>query len=158
MFQALCEFDMGDQRASETVREANEIARETPKYILPFGLGLAAMMTHDADERRALLAEGEQLLADGAVSHNLLFFNRCAIDACIAARDWDGVDRYAAAFERSLAEEPLPMSDFLVARARAISAAGRGLKDDEQLGRLVERATQVGWLTVVPALNGARDA
>jgi hypothetical protein len=47
------------------------------------------------------------------------------------------------------------MSDFLVARARAISAAGRGLKADEELKRLKEQATQVGWLAVVPALNFA---
>lgn len=155
MLQAQAEFEGGDPRAGQTAREANEIARETPKYMLPFGLGLAAMITRDADERRALLAEGEQLLADGAISHNVIFFNRCAIEACLAAKDWDSVDRFAAAFEHSMAREPLPMSDFLVARARAISAAGRGLKADEELRRLKERATQVGWLAVVPALNSA---
>jgi tetratricopeptide (TPR) repeat protein len=116
------------------------------KYLLPLGLGLAAMMTADPDERRGFLAEGEQLLAEGAVSDNVVFFNRCAIEACLAAKDWDSVARYASAFERSMAQEPVPVSDFLVARARAISAVGRGLNADEELRRLKERATQVGWL------------
>jgi hypothetical protein len=111
------------------------------------------MITTDPDERRGLLAEGEQLLADGAVSHNFVFFNWCAIEACLGAEDWDNVDRHAQAFERSMAQEPVPMSDFLVARARAISAAGRGRKADEELRRLKEQATQAGWLAVVPALD-----
>jgi len=48
------------------------------------------------------------------------------------------------------------MSDFLVARARAISAAGRGSKEDSELKRLLEQATRVGWLAVVPALESTR--
>ena len=51
------------------------------------------------------------------MSHNFVWFNRYAIEACLAAKDWAGIERYAAALEHSMAEEPVPMTDFLVARA-----------------------------------------
>ena len=104
---------------------------------MPFGLALAAMIARNAEERAAALAEGERVLGEGAVSHNFIFFNRYAIEACLAAKDWAGVQRYATALEQGLAEEPLPMSNFLVARARAIAAAGRGQKDETELRRLL---------------------
>ncbi len=90
MIHAHYEFLTGDPGAAETLRRANEIARETPSYILPLGLGLAAMIAPDRKTRLAALSEGEALLAAGAISHNYLFFNRYAIDACLAAEDWDG--------------------------------------------------------------------
>jgi hypothetical protein len=153
MNKAQSEFEAGDAQASLTIREANEIARDTPTYLLPYGLGLAARIARNAEERAAALAEGEQVLATGAVSHNFIFFNRCAIEACLAAKDWMGVERYATALERSMREEPLPMTDFLVARGRAISAAGRGQKDATELRRLLAEANGIGWLAVVPALE-----
>src|SRR5689334_14388684 len=140
MLKAQSEFVAGEAQAAQTINEANEIARETPNYVLPLGLALAAMITRDPRERAAALAEGEAVLAADAVSHNFIFFNRYAIDACIAAEDWAGTERYAAAFDRSLAEEPLPMKDFLVARARAIAVAGHGHKDEAELRRLLTEA------------------
>ncbi|HTO66445.1 MAG TPA: adenylate/guanylate cyclase domain-containing protein [Bradyrhizobium sp.] len=155
ILQAQSEFQVGDPQASKTIREANEIARETPSFMLPFGLALAAMIACNAKERAAALAEGERVLGEGAVSHNFIFFNRYAIEACLAANDWTGVDRYAAGLERSMAEEPFPMTDFLVARGRAIAAAGRGQKDATELRRLLAEANRIGWLAVVPALETA---
>ena len=155
IIQAQIEVVAGDPRASQTIREANEIARETPTFVLPYGLGLAAVIAHNAEERAATLAEGERVLAAGAVSHNFIFFNRYAIEACLAAKDWEGVDRYAAALEHIMAKEPLPMTDFFVARARAIAAAGRGHKDETELKRLLAEANCIGWQTVVPSLEAA---
>ena len=98
------------------------------------------------------------MLSAGAVSHNYLFFNRHGIDACIKARDWDGVERYAAALERSMAQEPYPMSEFLVARARALAAAGRGRRDKAELKRLLGIAAAANWQAVRPALEAALEA
>jgi hypothetical protein len=155
MLQAQSEFVAGDPQASRTIREANEIARETPTYVLPLGLGLAAVIAGSREERTAALTEGEAVLAAGAVSHNHIFFNRYAIDACLAAEDWAGAERYAAALEKSMAQEPFPMSNFFVARARAVAAAARGRKDEKELRRLIDEANRVGWRAVLPALEAA---
>jgi hypothetical protein len=155
MLQTQIELRSGSAQASTTIREANDMAREVPSFALPYGLGLAAVAAYDARERAAALAEGEQALASGAVSHNFVFFNRYAIEACLAAQDWACVERYAIALERSMAREPLPMTDFLVARARAIVAAARGRRDETVLRRLLEEANRVGWRAVVPSLETA---
>ena len=47
------------------------------------------------------------------------------------------------------------MTDFFVARARAIAAAGRGHKDETELKRLLAEANCIGWQTVVPSLEAA---
>jgi tetratricopeptide (TPR) repeat protein len=93
MLQAQREATAGDPQASVTIREANDLARETPAFVLPWGLGLAATMARSDEERAAALAEGEEVLAAGALSHNYLWFNRYAIEACLAAKDWAGIER-----------------------------------------------------------------
>jgi hypothetical protein len=155
MFQALLELADDRGRARETIDRAITIAREQPAYMLPFGLAIGAMAARNPEERLAALAEGERVMAAGALSHNVLFFNRTAIDACVAAGDWAGVERYAEALERGMAHEPLPMTDFLVARARALAAAGRGRSDKQVLAGLIERARAVNWQVVLPALEAA---
>ncbi len=155
LLQALSYHDTGDPRALECVREGNKIAHEQPSYMLPFGLALEAAIVADVKERAALLAEGEAVLAVGAVSHNIIFFNRHAMEACLAAGEWDNVERYALALERGMAREPLPLTNFLIARARALAAAGRGSKDEKELQRLVDVAKRVGWRLVLPALEAA---
>jgi tetratricopeptide (TPR) repeat protein len=62
MLQAQREAAAGNPQASATIREANEMARETPAFVLPWGLGLAAIMARSDEERAAALAEGEEVL------------------------------------------------------------------------------------------------
>ena len=155
MFKALVEHGMGEPGAIAAIHAANDIAREQPAYMLPWGLGVQALITSDAGERAAALAEGEAILAAGAVSHNFVFFNRYAMEASLAANDWAGAERYAARLEAALESEPLPMTDFLVARGRALAAAGRGRKDARELERLIAAAREVQWRAVIPALGAA---
>jgi len=155
MIKAICEHLLGDPRAAETILAAEKISREQPAYMLPFALSSQAIMADDPKIRVAKLEEGEAVLTAGAVSHNDIFFNRSAIEACLAAEDWAGVERYAAALERSMADEPLPMTDFLVARARALAAAARGETNGPELRRLLAQASEVGWRAVIPALEAA---
>jgi len=95
------------------------------------------------------------LIAGGAATHNIPLFGRAAIEACLNAKDWSGAERQADALLRGLAAEPLPMTDFLVARARALVAAGRGQANPGELCRLLAEARAVGWKAVLPALEAA---
>ena len=60
MVQAQKEAAAGDPRASATMREASEITRETPAFVLPWLLGLAAIMARSDEERAAALAEARR--------------------------------------------------------------------------------------------------
>ena len=113
------------------------------------------MIAPSAKIRAQALGEGERVLGEGTVSHNVIFFNRYAIEACLVAKDWAGVERYAEALARGMAKEPLPMTDFLVARARAIVATSRRQKDEAELRRLLAVANGIGWQVVVPLLKAA---
>ena len=155
MFRALLEHAVGDSRAHETLREGLTIAREHPFYLLPFGLGVLAMMTEDAAERAAALSEGEALLAAGAVTHNIPYFGRYAIEACLIAGDWSGTEHHAATVASGMSAEPRPMTDFLVARGRALAAAGRGEGNAEELSRLLAAARASGWRAMLPRLEAA---
>jgi hypothetical protein len=151
-FRALLEQATGDARARDTLGEGNAIAREHPFYMLPLGLALLATMTADAQRRTAALAEGERLIAAGAVSHNIPLFNRYAIEACLAAEDWPGAERYAAALLAGMAAEPRPMTDFILRRARA--AVGRA-RDAAEISSLLAEVRRTGWHAMVPALEAA---
>ena len=158
ILQAISEYFLGRDSATETIREAVEVSREWPAFILPYGLAATAMITRDPAERAAALAEGEATIAAGAVSHNVIFFNRMAIEACLAVRDWAGVERYADALANGMAEEPTPVTEFTVARAHALAAAGRGQKNEAELKRLIAEARAVNWRLVLPALEDALAA
>jgi tetratricopeptide (TPR) repeat protein len=90
--------------------------------------GEIAAVTDTADAREAVLAEGEALLAAGAVSHNHLWFRRRAMDATLRAGDWGAVERHATALDEYTCSERLPWADFFVARGRALAAQGRSLR------------------------------
>ena len=77
----------GGARLPAWLREALAISRETGMaFIGPALLGWLALITDDADERRAALAEAEALLAAGSVSHNYIFFYHAAIEAALVRR------------------------------------------------------------------------
>lgn len=88
--------------------------------------GTLARIETDPAARRAALAKGEELLAGGHLSLNYCVFYDAAIQVSLDCGEWDEADRYCALMEAYAAPEPFPWADFIVARGRALSRAGRG--------------------------------
>ena len=150
-----------DQRA-EAVRNAEEavaISRDTGfKFRGATALGVLAGVTDDPAIRRQALKEGERVLREGSVSHNYFWFYRDAMEICLKLGDWDGAERYAEALADYTRPEPLPWSDFHIARARALSAHGRGKRDEatmDELQLLCDQAKRAGLRLAVPDLESA---
>lgn len=129
-------------------------------YMGPWILSLWALVTDDAARRARLLAEGEALLDTGSVGHNHLHFYQNAMEAALNARDWPEVERYAAALAAYTAAEPLPWSEFFIARARALTRHGRGDRVPDlvaTLRALLAQAESTGLLAAASALRAALD-
>ena len=153
-------YGAGEQvEAERTLDEAYESALEhSAGFTGAMILGQLALVTRDPGRRRWALEAGEALLQEDCVSHNHLHFYRCAMEAGLEDRDWDGVLRYADGLAAYTAGEPLPWSDFYIARGRALAAAGRNPAERagaEDLGRLRARALDAGLLSAVPAIDQA---
>ncbi len=126
-----------------------------------YQLALGNWLTDDPDQRRAALKEGESILRQGAVGHSHPWFYSDAMEACLRAGDWEGVDRYATALETYTGPEPLPWFDFCMAWARALAAFGRGRRGKatiQELQRLRDEAAGASLLTALPALDEALAA
>ena len=85
-----------------------------------------ALVDRSETERRAALAEGEAILATGPLFHVTVWFYRDAIEASLAARDWDEAERYAGLLASCQASDPMPWATLLAERGRLLAAAGRG--------------------------------
>ena len=147
------------QLAIEEIERNLEMMRETSAGLQgPRMLGYFAMLIDDPIARRNALCEAETMLRDGAVGHNHLAFYRYAIDACLRSTDWDGAEKYAAALEDFTASEPLPSSNLIIARGRALANHGRGKRDQatlQELTRLRDEVERIGLKSVLPALTEA---
>jgi class 3 adenylate cyclase/tetratricopeptide (TPR) repeat protein len=125
--------------ARELVERALNICRDMGmSYIGPTVLGLHALVADDAEARAHSLKAAETILRKGCVSHNYFWFYRDAIEASLSTCDWDSLKRYADALEDYTRSQPLPWSDFFVARARALFAYGTQQRDDALIGKLRE--------------------
>lgn len=127
-------------------------------YMGPWILSLWALVTDDAARRARLLAEGEALLDAGSVSHNYLHFYQNAMEAALNDREWEEAERYAAALAAYTVSEPLPWSEFFIARTQALTRYGRGERTAElkvELRVLHAQAERVGLSVAVPALREA---
>jgi hypothetical protein len=117
-----------------------------------------ARVTEDPQQRSEVLSLGEALLAKGAVGHNFLEFYEDAMEASLENEEWKQALRYAALLEDYVGSEPLPLTDLLLARTRALVAFGQGKRDESlfrELRRLVEEAREHELMLVVPALEAA---
>lgn len=149
---------LGGERAQalEIGRAAMAISRETAiGFIGPAILGLIAWATTSSAEREAALAEAEDLLARGSISHNHLLFRRYAIEAALDGADWDGAERHADALRAYTSAEPLPWAELVTARGRALAAHGRDPSTMAELVRVRDEATRHGCAYLLPALDAA---
>ena len=148
--------------ALSTVRQALKMSTAAGMaFVGPSILGGLARITNDPQERQAALAEAEQLLASGSLSHNYLWFYQFAIDTALDGRDWDNAMRYAQALADYTRAEPLPLIDIIIDRARALAALGRDGCDPQivqNLASIRERAEKIGWRALVPGLDAALAA
>ncbi len=118
-------------------------------------LGGRALMARDREALAAVAEEAERVLAAGTPAHSHFWYRREAIEASLAFRDFDAVRHHAAALAVFTRIEPVPAIDFVVARALALAAAGCGSPDRTALAVLRERAVELHWPGMIPALDGA---
>ncbi|MGH6631652.1 MAG: hypothetical protein ACREB3_18140, partial [Burkholderiales bacterium] len=131
--------------AVELLREAFAMSREMITYFGPPILGSLAELTRDAEERHRCLDEAERILQLGCPTHNHIFFYRSAIALSLRLGDWNDAERYAHLLQGKFSEEPVPVVTFIVERARALAAAGRGARDAGLLARLENIAQQARY-------------
>ncbi len=135
--------------ARERVGRALVLARETGmRFCGPLLLGFTARLCDDAHDRERCRAEAEALLAQGCVGHNAIGYYRYGIEDALARGEWARGLEHAAALEAYTQAEPLPYSEFLIARARVLIGLvshpdDRALR--EELARLRAEAERVEW-------------
>jgi DNA-binding SARP family transcriptional activator len=140
--------------AVDELQHALAIARASGMaYFGPVILGMLARAVDDMSLRERSLAEGEALLADNALAHNHLLFRRDAIDACLESGDAAGALHHAAELQTRTRTEPLPWSEFLVARAKAL-AAGAAMSR-EACEQALQRGQELGLRVAVVELQAA---
>jgi len=150
-------WDEGSRdEAREVARAAWKLCQEfSPRFAGPSALGTIARITESAEERRDALAAAERLLEQGCVGHSELQFYVSAIDGALEQREWSEAERYANALEDYARAEPVPWTDFFIARGRALAAAGRGVVDRAALEAVRRKALALGYVAAVPAIDAA---
>jgi class 3 adenylate cyclase/tetratricopeptide (TPR) repeat protein len=148
--------------AREHLAESLELARQTGMGFLGAAIfGALAYAAEGAAERRRALEEGEALLREPCVGHCHLWFYWNAIDATLAAGEWDMAVRYAGALEGYVRGEPLPWASLLASRARALAAFGlQGPTEAtlSELRQLRDQALHAGLGSLLPAIDAAVSA
>jgi tetratricopeptide (TPR) repeat protein len=135
--------------AHERNEEAFVLAHETGvRFGGPFIYALKARMQDDPGERERARAEAEALLAGGAVGHSPIGYHRIGIDDTLARGEWERMRAHAAALEAYTRDEPLPYTDFLIARGRVLATLGENPGDaaaQASLARLKAAALGLRW-------------
>ena len=123
-------------QALQLTKDALHLGRETGmSYCGPVLLSMVARLSPNGPERASALAEGEQLLAAGCVSHSYFDFYGNAIEAGLQERDWPSVRKYADGLEAYTSGEPLPWTDMLIKRARLLADVGeKGMSKPTRTG------------------------
>jgi tetratricopeptide (TPR) repeat protein len=153
----------GNRReTAKLCRTAMKISHETGTgYCGPLILATMARATDNADERAEALSEGERMLDEGSISHNYYEFYIEGMEGALERQDWKLVERYAEAMKAFTSIEPLPRTDFFIARGRALAAFGRGNRKDaamQELRHLHTEAERIGLKIALPALDEALEA
>ena len=146
-------------RQEQLLREALAICRATGMaFVGPIALAMLSMVTDDDQERKRALAEGESVLEQGCPWHSMAGFIGAAMEGALWRGEWDEAERLAGRLEASTRIEPLPPIDFLVGRARALAAHGRGRRDPalaQELAALERRAEELKIAIALPTIRAA---
>jgi tetratricopeptide (TPR) repeat protein len=146
-------------QALQLTKQALRLGRETGmSYCGPVLLSIVARLTPSGPERSSALAEGEQLLAAGCVSHSYFDFYGNAIEAGLQDRDWPSVRKYADGLEAYTSGEPLPWTDMLIKRARLLAQVGESSGNQttlEQLEALRTECRRMNALGPLAAIEAA---
>jgi tetratricopeptide (TPR) repeat protein len=146
-------------QALQLVRDALVLGRETGmSYCGPMLLSMVARLTPNGPERASALAEGDELLAAGCVSHSYFEFYGNAIEVGLQERDWRSVLHYAGRLEAYTSAEPLPWTDMLIKRARLLADVGaNGMSKDSRakLEALRTECQRMGGNTALVAVDKA---
>ncbi len=157
MLLARVDWQRGDhEEARAKLDSAWAISEQTSHGFIGAAVqGAKALAAANDDERRRALAKGEALLREYSIAHCHIWFNRDAIQASLESGAWSEAERYASALEDYIRREPLPWTDFLVAAARALAAAGRGRPDRAALQACRDQAIALKDAVFLPALEAA---
>ncbi len=140
--------------ARECLAAGFALARETGMgFAGPMLLGLLARMSEDPMERAAFQAEASALLAQGSFGHAHFAYYNLAIEDAIARREWPQANTYIAALSAYTRREPLPYTDFLIARGRTLVALAAKPQDtqlQETLASLRAQADRLRWALAWP--------
>lgn len=132
----------GDATAArENLDTAFEVVQSSEQGMAFIGAqlhGAQAMLAQDPAARARALAAGDELLKRSLLSHNYFTFYDFAIQASLAAKEWDTAVRYCTALESHTASERFPWAEFIVARGRALTRHGQGDRDAALMAQLQE--------------------
>jgi len=128
VLRALMALRIGDR---ENARAYNETAlaichEHGMGFVGATAYGVLARLATTPVARAQALAQGEAQLANGCVSHNHVDLREHGIEVSLEAGEWQAAEDVCARLEHYTAAEPLPWSNFLVARGRALARFGRG--------------------------------
>ncbi len=141
-------------QALEHLEQAISMGRETGIHFHgPRLFALRARLSGDQDECMRWLDEGAALVSEGANAHNVLWFYRDAIDACLAKELLAQARDYCDALTAYTGADPLPWADFFAARGRALADCADGKGDREEVQRVSDQGQELGLLIGLPELQ-----
>ncbi len=149
----LC-MKQGDSRgAQELIEQAYATCEESGVAFLGASmLGTLALVTEDEAVRADALRKGQALLDQGSVSHNHFAFYRDAMQVSAQHGQWSELEGYAERLAAYTRAEPLPYTELLIARGRALARFGRDPQDEQvriELLRIRGEALRVGLRTAL---------
>jgi hypothetical protein len=128
--------------AAEILREALAICREAgTQFCGPKAASALSRAVGHPEERASLLADGKEMLEQGSVGHNHLWFYRDAIEALLSAGDGEGALEFVRALENYTRAEPLPWSGLFATRGRLLACVLRGSINEDMRDELVRLRT-----------------
>ncbi len=150
---------LGDERdrALELLEQAvsNEAALV---FTGGWSLGMLSVVTDDPETRMNALRDGKALLSKGSNGDNHFHFYRHAMNACWQSGMREELEQFARDLEDYTRDEPVPWSDFFIARGRTLAAVGRGDHHDsisQEMTSLLGQANHMGYRASAPALEHA---